>query len=156
MRINHFLTIFLLFFISLSSIASSKGVYEKVSDAPIDETFDSVYQELEQRNFYVIFEANIGKNISRFKEKWGEDYNKNKLGGIRSMVFCNGWYANRVGNADPSMLALCPLRLTVIERSGKAHILFVKPSYVGQGSPALPLLQEIENTVIEAINAAIE
>jgi len=54
------------------------------------------------------------------------------------------------------MLALCPLHLTVIERSGKAHILFVKPSFIAQGSPALPLLQEIEDTVIEAINAAIE
>jgi uncharacterized protein (DUF302 family) len=143
-------------FLTTTAFASSNGVYEKAANMGIDETFDSVYQELEQRNFYVIFEANIGKNISRFKEKWAENYNKNKLGGIRSMVFCNGWYANKVSNADPSMLALCPLHLTVIERSGKAHILFVKPSFVGQGSAALPVLQEIENTVIEAIEAAIE
>lgn len=46
------------------------------------------------------------------------------------------------------MLALCPLRSTVIERSGKAHILFVKPSFFGQGRPALTVLQEIENTVV--------
>jgi Domain of unknown function DUF302. len=91
----------------------------------------------------VIFEANIGKNLSRFKEKQGVNYNKNNLGGIRSMVFCNGWYPNKVSNADPSMLALCPLHLTVIERSGKAHILFVRPSFVGQGSQALPVLKEI-------------
>jgi hypothetical protein len=104
----------------------------------------------------VIFEANIGKNLSRFKDKWSENYNKNNLGGIRSMVFCNGWYANQVSNADPSMLALCPLSLTVIERSGKAHILFVRPSYVGKESPALPILNEIEGIVIEAINTAIE
>lgn len=72
------------------------------------------------------------------------------------MVFCNGWYANKVGNKDPSMLALCPMRLTVIERSGKAHILFVKPSFVGKDSPALPVLLEIESTVIEAIDAAMD
>jgi len=138
------------------AIASNTSVYEKAGDMTIDDAFDSVHQELEQRNFYVVFTANIGENISRFKEKWAENYNKNKLGGIRSMVFCNAWYANKVSNKDPAMLALCPLRLTVIERSGKAHILFVKPSVVGQGSPALPVLQEIEDTVIEAINAAME
>jgi len=150
------LCVLILCFISTFAVATNSSIYEKTADMSINEAFDSVYQELEQRNFYVIFEANIGKNISRFKEKWGENYNKNNLGGIRSMVFCNGWYANKVSNIDPSMLALCPLRLTVIERSGKAHILFVKPSFVGQKSPALPLLQEIENTVIEAINTAVE
>jgi len=153
---KHLLSILILCFISTFTAASNSSIYEKTADMGINEAFDSVYQELEQRNFYVIFEANIGKSISRFKEKWGESYNKNNLGGIRSMVFCNGWYANKVSNADPSMLALCPLHLTVIERSGKAHILFAKPSFIAQGSPALPLLQEIEDTVIEAINAAIE
>lgn len=137
-------------------LASNDSVYEKTADVSIDEAFASVYMELEERNFYVVFEANIGKNISRFKDKWGENYNQNNLGGIRSMVFCNGWYANKVSNADPTMLALCPLRLTVIERSGKVHILFVKPSIVGKDSPALPILIDIENTVIEAINAAME
>jgi len=150
------LSILVLSLSAMSALASSDSVYERASEMTIDEAFDSVYQELEQRNFYVIFEANIGKNISRFKEKWADNYNKNKLGGIRSMVFCNGWYANKVANKDPSMLALCPMRLTVIERSGKAHILFVKPSIVGKDSPALPVLQEIEGTVIEAIDSAIE
>lgn len=150
------LSILLLCFSTLSASASSDSVYEKTGDMTLDDAFNSVYQELEQRNFYIVFEANIGKNISRFKEKWADDYNQNKLGGIRSMVFCNGWYANKVSNKDPSMLALCPMRLTVIERSGKAHILFIKPSFVGQSSPALLVLQEIESIVIEAIDAAIE
>jgi len=150
------LTILVLSLSTMAALASSDSVYERTGKMTIDDAFNSVYQELEQRNFYVIFEANIGKNISRFKEKWADNYNKNKLGGIRSMVFCNGWYANKIGNEDPSMLALCPLRLTVIERSGKAHILFVKPSFVGKDSPALPVLQEIESTVIEAIDAAME
>jgi len=150
------LSILIFCFSTTIAIASSSSVYEKAGDMTLDDAFDSVYQELEQRNFYVVFTANIGENISRFKEKWAANYNKNKLGGIRSMVFCNAWYANKVSNEDPTMLALCPLRLTVIDRSGKTHILFVKPSFVGQNSPALPVLQEIENTVIEAIDAAME
>ena len=156
MSIRHLFTLLLLIIASTPCIAASSAVYEKSGNMPIDEAFDAVYQELEQRNFYVIFEADVGKSLSQFKEKWVENYNKNNLGGIRSLVFCNGWYANKVSNIDPTMLALCPLRLTVIERSGKAHILFVKPSFVGQNSAALPILKEIEETVIEAINTAIE
>ncbi|MDF1689184.1 MAG: DUF302 domain-containing protein [Cycloclasticus sp.] len=106
--------------------------------------------------FILFLKLIIGENISRFKEKWVDDYNQNKLGGIRSMVFCNGWYANKVNNKDPSMLALCPMRLTVIEHAGETHILFVKPSFIGQSSPALLILQEIESVVIEAIDAAME
>ncbi len=105
---KHLLSILVLCFASTLTLVSSDSIYEKVADVGINEAFDSVYQELEQRNFYVIFEANIGKNISRFKEKWGENYNKNNLAGIRGMVFCNGWYANKVSNKDPSMLAPCP------------------------------------------------
>ena len=141
---------------SACAYASESSVYKKSSAIPLDEAFNSVYLELEERNFYVIFEANIGKNISPFKDKWGDDYNKNKLKGIRSMVFCNGWFANKVSNIDPNMLALCPLRLSVIEHSGQSHILFIKPSVVGKDSPALDILNTIEQTVIEAINAAME
>lgn len=152
-----FTTLLISSFLLISSVyASETSIYKKSAVIPLDEAFNSVYLELEERNFYVVFEANIGKNIARFKEKWAEDYNTNKLGGIRSMVFCNGWFANKVSNIDPTMLALCPLRLTVIEHSGQTHILFVKPSIVGKDSPALDVLNNIEKTVIEAINAAME
>jgi uncharacterized protein (DUF302 family) len=153
---NRILIILSLCLFSFNAIAASSSVYQKSAAVPLNEAYDLVYQELEQRNFFVVFEANIGKNISRFEKKWAEDYNQNKLTGIRSMVFCNGWYANKVSNADPVMLALCPMRLTVIEKDGNTSVLFVKPTHTGQGSAALPILQEIESTVIEAIDAAME
>ncbi|MEY8194605.1 MAG: DUF302 domain-containing protein [Cycloclasticus sp.] len=144
-----------LLFIS-SAYAEELSVYKKSADLPLEEVYNAVYIELEQRNFHVIFEVNIGKNIARFKDKWSKEYNQNKLIGIRSMVFCNAWFANRVSNVDPNMLALCPLRLTVIEHSAQSHILFVRPSVIGKDSPALAILTEIEETVIDAIDAAME
>lgn len=137
-------------------VNANEAIYQKSADMSLDEAHTSIYQELEQRNLFVVFEANIGKNISRFEKKWGEQYNQNQLGGIKSLVFCNGWYANQVSNKDPAMLALCPMRLSVIERSGKAHILFVKPTAIAKDSPAFETLREIEGTVIEAINSAME
>lgn len=148
-----------IFIVGLSTPSHSteptSNIIKKTANLTLDEAYTLVYQELEERNFYVVFETNIGKNISRFAEKWGDDYNRNNLSGIRSIVFCNGWYANKVGNADPDMLALCPMRLSVIEQDGKATVLFVRPTVIGKNSPALPVLEEIEKTVVDAINSAM-
>ena len=72
------------------------------------------------------------------------------------MVFCNGWYANQVSNADPDMLALCPLHITLVEQGGSTRILFVKPSAVAQGSEAEALAGELEQAVADAIAAALQ
>ena len=71
------------------------------------------------------------------------------------MVFCNGWYANKVSNLDPDMLGFCPLLLTLFERDGITTILFNRPGMIAQNSPAKELMMEIENEVIEAIRQGL-
>lgn len=122
----------------------------------LDEVYPVLYQALEEHRFFVIFEPNIGANLANFAERWGDDYNRNRLGGIRSMVFCNPWYANQVSNLDPDMLALCPLSLTLIEQQGETRILFVRPAYIAAGSKAEPLLQELEYDLNKAVNAGLK
>lgn len=134
---------------------SEGSVFQKTADVPMDVAYKRVYQQLEENRFYVVFEPNIGSNISGFAERWGEDYNRNGLTGIRSMVFCNGWYANAVGNADPSMLALCPLHVTLTEKGGKTTVLFIRPTVIAAGSPALEVASEIESQVINALEQAL-
>ncbi|MCI0591386.1 MAG: DUF302 domain-containing protein, partial [Gammaproteobacteria bacterium] len=112
-------------------------------------------KSLEGAGYYVLFEADIGKNLARNAERWGEDYNRNQLEGIRSMVFCNPWYANQVSNADPRMLVFCPLSLTIIHKQGVSTILFERPSAMAQGSPAEELMWEGENDVINAIETSL-
>ena len=109
---------------------SQSAVYVKKVKSDFNSVYKKVYKELENNNFYVAFEPNIGKNISGFAKRWGKDYNQNKLDEIQSMVFCNGWYANKVSNADPDMLALCPLHLTMTSKNGVTSILFVRPGKV--------------------------
>jgi len=72
------------------------------------------------------------------------------------MVFCNGWYANAVSNADPDMLALCPLRIGLYEKQGETTVVFAKPSIIAANSAAKPVLKEIEAEVIEAIKAGMK
>lgn len=142
---------FMLPAVSVYAAQENHGVYVQTVDKPIVEVYDKVYKSLEDAQFFVVFEPNIGANLSSFAEKWGDDYNRNNLSAIRSMVFCNGWYANKVSNLDPDMLGSCPLHLTLIEREGKTTVLFNRPSIIAQNSPAKSLLQKIENEVIEAI-----
>lgn len=130
-------------------------VYEKIALAEMDQTYKQVFTALETNGYYVIFEPNIGKNLSLFATRWGDDYNKNKIDSIRSMVFCNGWYANKISNIDPKLLALCPLHVTLYSKDKKTHILFVLPGKVAMGSEAKKVAQELEDDVIRTIETAI-
>ncbi len=120
-------------------------------DAP--KVYKQLFNALENDGYFVVFETNIGKNLSRFAQRWGDDYNRNNLDSIRSMIFCNGWYANKVSNADPKMLALCPMHLTVTHKGGITSILYVRPSQVAKNSPAKKVAEEIEQEVVRIINS---
>ena len=121
----------------------------------MDEVYKSVFTTLENNSYFVISEPNIGKNLSHFAKRWGDDYNKNKLDSIRSMVFCNGWYANRISNIDPSMLAICPLHISLYSKNNKTHILFVRPGKIAAASKAHKVAKELEDDVIRTIEIAI-
>ena len=135
--------------------AGSPGVRVWTTQQNLESTYDSVYKSLEEKRFFVVFEPNIGQNLVQFSERWGEDYNRNALSGIRSMVFCNAWYANQVSNLDPDMLALCPLHVTLYARDNATRIVFTRPGHVGEGSKAQALLLELEDAVAAAIETAI-
>jgi len=146
------LTFLISFSFATTLLAGNPALYKKTIDKPMSAAYDSVYAALEDNHFYVVFEANIGKNMAGFSDRWGNEYNTNKLTAIRSMVFCNVVYANRVANADPDMLALCPLRATLIEKDGKTTILFVRPASMAKDSKALPILREVEKKVTGAMD----
>lgn len=135
---------------------ASDGVYRQQVDKPLTEVYDKVYKSLEDARFFVVFEPDIGKNLANFSEKWGDDYNQNQLAAIRSMVFCNGWYANKVSNLDPDMLGFCPLHISLIEKDSHTTVLFNRPSVIAKNSPASELFLRIEKEVIEAIQKGLK
>lgn len=138
---------------TLAAHAAEGNVYKQEIDLPMDKVYPAIYEALENARYSVVFEPNIGKNLKRFAEKWGDDYNRNGLTGIRSMVFCNVWYANAVSNADPDMLGLCPLRISLYEKQGKTVVLFARPTVIAGQSKAKAILQDLEEEVIAAIQA---
>ena len=121
----------------------------------METVYPKLYKALEDSRFYVIFEADIGKNLARNAEKWGDEYNRNKFEGVRSMVICNPEYANKVLNLDPKMMAMCPITVTLLYKQGTTTILFERLTPVAAGSAAEDILWEVENTIISAIESVL-
>ena len=135
--------------------AELPGVLHWQVEQDLETVYHSVYNSLEENKYFVIFEANISANLARFSEQWGETYNRSQLQGIRSLVICNPWFTNEVSSLDPDMLVLCPLQLSVYQKGGITHVGFVRPTHVGEGSDAMPLLKEIETVLSNAVEQAI-
>lgn len=135
----------------LQEVPVEPSVFVHKVKGKMNVVYKSLFTKLENNGYYVIFEPNIGRNLAHFAKRWGKDYNKNKLDSIRSMVFCNGWYANKISNEDPNMLALCPLHVTLTHKDKITSILFVKPGVVSQGSAANSVALELEQDVIRII-----
>lgn len=154
-KISSSLIILGVFLMQINILAAQPNIYKQVVNQPMQVVYPAIYKALEEEKFYVVFEPFISKSISRFAEKWGDEYNQSKLDSIRSMIFCNGWYANQVSNADPDMLALCPLSLSLYEKSGKTVVVFARPSVLVGESKAKPVILKIEAEVIDAIKAGL-
>lgn len=89
------------------------------------------------------------------KAEFIKDLNLNQLEGIQSMVFCNGPLAVKISNADPAMLALCPLHLTLTQKAGQVTLLFARPGVIAQGSKAEAPAKELEEKVIKTIESGL-
>ena len=142
--------------VSFNAFAESPAVYEKSFDQNLDTAYKRVYKALEGNGFKVVFEVDIQENLTKFAAKNAvKDFNLNKLEGIKSMVFCNGPLAVKISNADPAMLALCPLHLTLTQKAGRSTVLFVRPGVLALGSKAEAPAKELEEKVIHTIESAL-
>ena len=150
------IVIFLLALVSANAWADSPAVYKKSVDQNLETAYKGVFKALESNGFKVVYEVDIQENLTKFVAKNAvKDFNLNQLEGIKSMVFCNGALAVKISNADPTMLAMCPLHLTLTQQAGRATILFVRPSFIAQGSKAEAPAKELEEKVIKAIESGL-
>ncbi len=148
--------ILLLALVSFNALAESPAVYEKSFDQNLDTAYKRVYKALEGNGFKVVYEVDIQENLTKFAAKNAvKDFNLNQLEGIKSMVFCNAPLAVKISNADPAMLALCPLHLTFTQKAGRVSVLFVRPGVIAKGSNAEAPAKELEDKVIKAIESGL-
>ena len=149
--------VFLLALVSVNALAESPAVYEKSIDQNLESVYKQVLKALEDNDFKVVYEVDMQENLKKFAAKNAlKDFNLNQMEAIKSMVFCNGALAVKISNADPTMLAMCPLHLTLTQKAGRASVLFVRPSIIAQGSKAEAPAKELEEKVIKAIESGLK
>lgn len=141
--------------VSWSLCAEPAGIYKLVSPIGVDAAYDRIYKALEAEKFWVILESNMGEQMARNAAKWGVDYNRNGLGPIRGMAFCNIYWTNQIANADPDLLALCPMHLTIFERDGGTHVVLPRYSTMAAGSPGASRATELEAVVRGIVEGAL-
>ena len=146
----------LLTMLSLKVVADAPALYEKTFDQNLDIVYKQVQKSLEANGFKVVYELDMLDNLTKYAEKNAvKDFNLNKLEGIKSIVFCNGPLAVKISNADPTMLAICPLHITLTQKSGRATVLFVRPGVTAHGSKAEAPAKELEEKVIKTIEGSM-
>jgi uncharacterized protein (DUF302 family) len=146
----------LLLLLAPGARAAPPGVYIKTVEMDLDSAYREVYQALEEERFWVVLEADMGARMARMAKRWGNDYNRNGLDGMKSMVFCNIDWTHRIANADPRMLALCPLHLSIYARDGKASVVLPRPTALAGGSEAEAEAAELERTLIRIVEGAFD
>jgi len=125
------------------------AVYVKKRKLPINVLYKSVLLAFENNGYFVTSEPNIGKSMQSIAQRLGKDYNRNKLEEIKSMVLSNPWFANKMANADPYLLAMFPISVTLVQKGEFTTILFVRPSKVASVSKrGLAVADEMEKDVI--------
>jgi uncharacterized protein (DUF302 family) len=142
--------------LSAGAWAAPPSVYVKQTDLPMDAAYDRVYKALETNKFWVVFEADLAARMASFKDRWGDNYNRQGLSAAKSMVFCNIWWTNSIASADPDMLSLCPLHLSLYEKDGKTSVTMLRPSAVAKGSGAEQEAAELEEELIGVIEGALK
>lgn len=145
-----------LMFLMVTSL-SAHDIYVKTVDEPLQTLYPKLLTSLKQNQMMVVSEIDI---LAKFKEaglpeKFGEDFNTNGLEAIKAIIACNGFFGNAVSNADPEMMALCPIRITLIQKAGKSKILYSLPSKASEGSKANAILKKLETKIITALDGVL-
>jgi uncharacterized protein (DUF302 family) len=145
---------FLVLFPALT-LAGPAGVLRLATDQGLDAVYDKVHEALEAEKFWVVFEADMGSRMARLADEWGDDYNRNALEAVKSMVFCNIGWTNRIANADPDLLAMCPLHLSLYAKDGQTVIVMPRVSAMAEGSPGQEAAAQLEGELRRIIEGAL-
>jgi len=145
----------ILVLLTLSLSLFADAVYTKTFNAPLSKVYPKIMASFDSTHLVVVSEIDI---LAKFKaaglpKKFGKKFNTNNLTGIKAIIACNGWYGNAVANADPKMMAFCPVRVTLIEEDGKTSVMYVRATVAPKSSKAYPTLESLDAKVIKAIEA---
>jgi hypothetical protein len=102
-----------------------------------------------------VLEADLGSRMAKMADDWGSDYNRSKLTFVKGMVFCSLWWTNQIANANPELLGLCPLHLSIYAHEDKTTLVWPKLSAMADGNSGQAIAQALDEEVSDLIRAVI-
>jgi len=150
MKKYNFLFTLLMF---LSSQVFAASIHETQVRKTIKEYYPELKKAIEDNNMHVIYELDL---LERFKEagyaeKFGNNFNKNNIVAIKTLLICNGYIGNQVSNIDTDMMVLCPIKITLIQIGKYTMVSFIKNSDLASNKEVEKLLAILDQTLVNTI-----
>ena len=129
-------------------------IYTKEISLPIEKYYPKLKKAITSNHMNILYEIDLLKKFKKsgYLEKFGEDFNKNHLKAVKTVLLCNGYVGNQISNIDPDMMALCPIRLTVISTASGTRVVFVKSDHLAKSRKVQRLLATLDEILIHTID----
>lgn len=125
-------------------------IYEKETDKSFDEAIASVKEELQKRQFGVLWELNMKDKLS--------EHDLELDGKAVILEVCNPQKAHTVLNTHIKVGYFLPCKVAIFEQKGKTTIGTLLPSELMSQMPGADLsdvAQEVEQVLRDAVDAAV-
>jgi len=145
--------IFLILLLLACTQVFANSIYKTEVKQSIEKYYPELKKAIEANRMHVIYEMDLLKKFkeSGYAKKFGKDFNKNKVEGVKTLLICNGYVGNQVSNLDPRMMVLCPIKITLIQKNGKTVVSFVKSASLARNKQVRDLLQTLDEVIINTI-----
>ncbi|MDO9266303.1 MAG: DUF302 domain-containing protein [Sulfurimonas sp.] len=137
----------------LASSSFANEVYKKEVKTPYDVYIKELKEAIEKNHMNVLYELDLIKKFkdAGYAKKFGADFNKNQLTAATTILLCNGYIGNQISNIDAEMMALCPIKISVISNGKYTKIIYTKYKGASTNKEISALLETLDEVVINTI-----
>jgi len=150
--------IILAMFLLLTTSVFADNIYTKEVNEPFSTYFPKLKAAIQKNHMNIIYEIDLIEKFKKsgYDKKFGADFNRNKLDKVVTLLLCNGYVGNQVSNIDPRMMALCPIRITVIKKGDKTEVVFLKSADTTDNRQVKELLATLDTILIHTIDLGLD
>lgn len=141
-------------FMVLSANLFASDFYTKVVHDSFDNYYPKLQKSIKDNHMNVLYELKLIEQFKKkgYAKKFGKDFNKNDIDEVVTLLICNGYVGNQVSNIDPAMMALCPIKLTIIKQGRKLTVTFLRHDSVKANPKVKELLTTLDKILIHTID----
>ena len=133
-------------------------IYQKEVGLPLEKYYPKLKAAIQANHMNILYELDLLEQFKKsgYAEKFGEDFNRNHLKAVKTLLLCNGYVGNQISNIDPDMMALCPIRLTIISKGSGTKVVFMKSSHLATSKKIKQLLATLDEILIHTIDLTVD